>query len=172
MGGRLLFIDTETTGFPRNDWKTCKANIVEIGWVLTDRNGEILKEYYTLIKPVGFRTTDNKIAYSKHKIKQSQAVREGRPITEVLGLFLDAVDECDTIIGHNVVFDLKIIKNMLNKKGISAEIERDIKCTCKMGKRMSLANLYKSLFDVEMVGSHRVKDDIEACRKCYFKMIQ
>jgi hypothetical protein len=57
---------------------------------------------------------------------------------------------------------------MLNKKGIVAEIERDIKCTCKMGKRMSLANLYKSLFGMDMVGNHRVKDDIEATRKCYF----
>lgn len=167
---KLLFIDTETTGFPRNDWKACKTNIVEIGWILTDNFGKIIKEYYTLIKPVGFKTTDNWISYKTHKIKQSEAMKYGKPICDVLNLFLDAVDECDVIVGHNVAFDLKIINNMLNKKGIVAEISRDVKCTCKMSKRMSLGNLYKKLFGVEMASSHRVKDDILATMKCYFKL--
>ena len=161
-----MFIDTETTGFPRKDYRLCRCNIVEIGWAITNSAGIILEEYYTCIKPVGFYISRK----SCHGIKHAYAMRYGKPIVETLHKFLDAVDSVDVIVGHNIQFDLRVINNMLLKKGIDAVIDKEIQCTYKMSRK-KLSVLYKELFDKDF-DAHRVKEDIMATLKCWQKLNQ
>ena len=171
MGGldnKYLIIDTETTGFPMNDWKACSAHIVEIGWMVTDNVGVVLEEYYTLIKPIGFNTQKNWKAFKQHKIRQSEAMMYGKPIKDVLEKFLDVIDRIDVIVGHNIAFDLKIIGNMLKKNGINAVIDKAIRCTYYMSRK-KVSVLYEELFGKSFL-SHRVRGDIFATKECFFKL--
>lgn len=163
MGGnkKYLFIDTETTGFPRKDWKICKCNIVEIGWIITNSKLEILEEYYTLIKPVGFYIGRKSI----HGIKHSHAMKYGKGIYETLEKLIDVIDRIDVIVGHNVAFDLRVIGNMMLKLDFNVIIDREIKCTYKMTrKKLSLA--YQDITGKQLKG-HRVKEDIMATRRIF-----
>lgn len=168
LGGLILFIDTETTGFPHKDWRYCPHHIVEFGWILTDSNCVVLEEYYSCVQPRGYNIEKYKRSFAKHKIKQSEA-RRGQSIKVILNKFLDVVEKCSIIVGHNVSFDLRMIQNELNKNGITAIIEREIRDTYKMS-RLSLSNLYEKLFG-ETFDGHRVKEDIVATKKCYEKLI-
>lgn len=160
---RKLFIDTETTGFPKLDWKNCTVEIVEIGWLLCDEAGSLLEEYSTLIKPVG------KIpfySFRVHGISTNYAKQNGKPVKQVLKQFLDVVKRADLVIGHNVSFDVRVINNVLRRNGFD-----DLKCetydTIKMSGKMKLGDWYLKTFGKKLVG-HRVEADVRAVYDCYF----
>jgi DNA polymerase III epsilon subunit-like protein len=159
---RILFLDTETTGFPRKDWQVCPIEIVEIGWIVTDSVGTRLDEFFTLVKPVG------KIpwySYKVHGITTRHAKRNGKEIKDVLKKLVAAVSTVDLIIGHNIAFDMRVINNQLQKNRMSV-IDKKTKCTWKMSKK-KLGDWYFDLFGETFTG-HRVKKDAEALVRCYF----
>lgn len=168
MGGskKYMFFDTETTGFPSADVSKCTANIIEIGWLITDCYGTELEMFSTLIKPCGWNTQKNWHSFKNHKIKQIDAIRFGKSITEVLQMFRDKLKEVDIIVGHNIQFDLRMIKNEAIKNKMEFAITNETQCTYKMSRK-KLSVLYYDLFK-KVLHAHRVANDILATKKCFF----
>src|SRR5690606_21334009 len=125
---KLLFFDTETTGLPKS-WSAPLSNLsnwprmVQIAWILFDEEGGQLSADDHIILPVGYKIPS---AVARiHGITQQRAEAEGIDLKFVLESFLDALETADTVVGHNISFDVKIIgaellrnklPNLLEKK--------------------------------------------------------
>src|SRR5262249_4256634 len=82
-----LFLDTETTGVPR-DWNAPAfdlANwprVVQLGWLQCDRQGKPQKSCQYLIKPVGFKIPADVVRI--HGITTERALNEGVDLSVAL----------------------------------------------------------------------------------------
>lgn len=108
----LLFFDTETTGLPRN-WKAPVTDInnwprlVQIAFLLYDREGNRISEKCYIIKPDGYQIP----AYAAriHGITTNRALCEGKDLRSVLEEFREAAESSKYLVAHNISFDEKII---------------------------------------------------------------
>lgn len=183
---QILFFDTEATGLPDDydEPTTNTANwprLVQLSWIVTNENGEKLKEHDFIIYPDGF--TISKSAIDLHGITLEKAYEKGRPLKEVLSLFMNDFHSAKYVVGHNVAFDKKIIGAELIRMG-----EKDIMeekqsfCTmllstnyCRIPgyygyKYPKLQELYKKLFSVNFDGDHNSLADVKATAKCFWEM--
>ena len=186
-----LFFDTETTGLPinynapssdTNNW----PRLVQLAWILTDQNGNRLKNIGIgnyIIKPDGFVIPP--AASNVHGITTQKVQKEGVALEVVIELFLSCFDKASYVVGHNVAFDKKIIGAELVRLGMNDIM--DIKtsfCTmlssidfCKIPsynglgyKYPKLQELYKKLFGCEFDDAHNAMCDIEATEKCFWEL--
>lgn len=106
-----LFLDTESTGLPKNykapisdveNW----PRLVQLGYILFD-NGQILYSNEFIIKPNGFEIPIE--ASNIHKITTERALAEGSDLIGVLDDLQYWANQCNTVIGHNVAFDVNVI---------------------------------------------------------------
>lgn len=143
-----LFFDTETNGFPP------KARMTQLGFILTDEFGNIIKEYQSIIKPDGWiikdvkwylnneikdtqkATMDNAIKkggfFTDNNISTERCEKEGIPVFGPLREFQEALKLCKYKIAHNINFDNKIISKEIDLAGITPELFRFKKSYCTM----------------------------------------
>lgn len=188
----ILFFDTETTGVPKNykapvtdleNW----PRLVQLGYIVYDvlDRGEV-SEYTSaefIVRPDGFVISPE---VSKiHGVTQEKALTEGESLGMVLEAFGGWVNACDTLVGHNLSFDLHIIGAELIRAGYAdpfvgkAQYDTMLKSVdfCKMPggyggkyKWPKLKELYKVLFNEELAQTHTALDDIRQTAKCYFEL--
>lgn len=192
-----LFIDTETTGLPIND-KVAYTNIdnwpylVQIALIIEDDNYGILAKRNIILKPNGYSIPESSTRI--HGISNAQAVNEGEDRKRVI-CFLDTVlYNSDIIIGHNVAFDLNVVKaEIIRVKGIENVLflkkEANIIDTMKLGvnicnisnlsfysrqsqpyKYPKLDELYYKLFNKHFDNQHDAMSDIQATYDCYYEL--
>jgi DNA polymerase III epsilon subunit-like protein len=188
----LLFFDTETTGVPQNYLAplTDFANwprLVQIGWIeyeLEEAAWHEIRAEELIVKPDGFEIPDS--VSQIHHITTEIARLRGYPLQGVLGDFVERVKVADTIIGHNLLYDLQIIGAELCRckmTPINQLLEGKTKiCTmrastefCKLPggrpyKFPKLNELYSALFHEEMGEAHNALVDIQNTAKCYFEL--
>ena len=183
---QILFFDTEATGLPDDydEPTTNTANwprIVQLSWIVTNEKGEKLKEQDFVIYPDGF--TISKSAIDLHGITLEKAYANGKPIKEVISLFLEDFYQAKYIVGHNVAFDKKIIGAELVRMGQEDVMEeKQSFCTmllstnyCRIPgyygyKYPKLQELYRKLFGVTFDGVHNSFTDVNATVKCFWEM--
>lgn len=192
-----LFIDTETTGLPLNDnlpytdlrnW----PYLVQVALIIEDDNYGILAKRNIILKPDGYTIPES--ATKIHGISNERAVKNGEDRDKVIS-FLDlALYKSDIIIGHNVSFDLNVIKSeIIRIKGIENALFEKKKHividTMKMGRnickipnlsfhtRLSLPNkypkldeLYYKLFNKHFNNQHDAMADVQAAYDCYYEL--
>lgn len=187
---KIIFFDTETTGVPRDyqapvtqshNW----PRLVQLGWIVADTNGGIIKERNCIIRPSGFRIPQD--AIEVHGITNQKALREGHHLRIVLDEFLEDLQNAERIIGHNISFDQHIIGAELYRLGYSYTLLFSFPVTCTMHsstnyckipstrygyKWPSLQELHTKLFGHAFSGAHDAMSDIIITQKCYFKLIQ
>lgn len=104
---KILFIDVETSGLPRNyrlpyNFITNWPRVVQIAWKLgTDKD---VTSY--MIKPdfpESFQSVDI------HGITKEQAMADGRPMQDVLQELLEVLKDVDVVCAHNIQFDMNVI---------------------------------------------------------------
>lgn len=192
-----LFIDTETTGLPLNnnlpytDLKNWPY-LVQVALIIEDDNYGILAKRNIILKPNGYTIPES--ATKIHGISNERAVKNGEDRDKVIS-FLDlALYKSDIIIGHNVSFDLNVIKSeIIRTKGIENALFKKKKHividTMKMGRnickipnlsfhtRLSLPNkypkldeLYYKLFNKHFNNQHDVMADVQAVYDCYYEL--
>ncbi len=129
----FLFFDTETTGLPKN-WKASYKDmnnwprIVQIAWIFADINGSIIEQKNYIIKPNGFSIPEE--ALKVHKISTQKALQQGQELDFVLNQFNDCVNKSDTIIAHNLSFDLNVIASEMFRSNIDSDImDKEQICT-------------------------------------------
>ena len=184
----ILFLDTETSGLPETlgfnkyyDYKESlrykNSRLIELGYTLYNNDNLINKTSF-IIKPDQFVINNSYI----HGITHEIALTEGITIDQVLENFYNVLKTINIIIGHNITFDLQIIKSecyRFNRNDIINEInKKDIICTMIMGKTKlklvkypKLIELYYHLFKINVKQNHRSLDDCDLCSKCYFKLL-
>lgn len=192
-----LFIDTETTGLSLNDnlpYTDLKnwPYLVQVALIIEDDNYGILAKRNIILKPDGYTIPES--ATKIHGISNEIAVKNGEDRDKVIS-FLDlALYKSDIIIGHNVSFDLNVIKSeIIRIKGIENALFKKKKHividTMKMGRnickipnlsfhtRLSLPNkypkldeLYYKLFNKHFNNQHDAMADVQAAYDCYYEL--
>lgn len=182
----LLFFDTETTGLPKN-WKapiTDSANwprLVQIAWLVFKENGDRIDSNNFIIKPEGFSIPVD--AARVHGITNSIALDKGVELIKVLNLFNQDINKVNTIVAHNLSFDLNVIGAEMFRKKINTDINyKQSICTmeastnyCKIPgnygfKWPKLSELHVKLFGIDFKEAHNASVDIEATTKCFWKL--
>lgn len=165
---RIVF-DTETTGLGTTD------RLVSIAWRKFDRSYNTIEKKHYIVKPLDFVITNSYF----HGITQEHALVVGEPVGVILDHFKNALLDCDTIIAHNISFDMRFVMNEYRKIHHTDFVFPNAVDTCPMGKkymkmagrkRPSLGMLYSYLFEREMDGSHTADGDVDACFECYREM--
>ena len=191
MQGSIMFFDIETTGTPRNykapisdsyNW----PRLVQLAWIMADKNGNVLKKKSLIIRPSGFTIPAD--AAAVHGITTKKAEREGVLLHDVLDEFETDLSFAGQIVGHNIDFDQHIVGAELYRLGMDSGILMDKPCICTMKsstdfcaipnpnpyfggyKWPSLQELYKRLFGQEFEDAHDALADITATKECYFEL--
>lgn len=181
-----LFFDTETTGLPKN-WKAPVTDLdnwprlIQIAWVLYDKEGNMLEEKSHIVKPEGFEIP--KVASDIHGITTEKALAEGRPLIDVLKEFNQVAGRAQNLVAHNMSYDIMIVHAELLRNKLPCDIEKKVKtCTkesstnfCKIDgpygfKWPKLNELYMKLFNEELKDAHDALVDVKATAKCFWEM--
>lgn len=116
----IIVVDTETTGFPGSEW----AEVIEIGAVVIDRDGDERDTFECLIHPV---VMDWRIdaALKVNHLTRDMLTRMGLPPDEARALFGKWVREMGTpfITAYNVPFDRAMLDRGQYAEGLRW-------CTC------------------------------------------
>lgn len=191
LQGSTLFFDTETTGVPKfynapvsnsNNW----PRLVQLAWLMTDKEGKVIKQKSVIIKPEGFSIPQD--AASVHGITTERAQREGLPLRDVLEEFTTDLSFAAQVVGHNIDFDRHIVGAELYRLDMDYNdimIKPSI-CTMKSStdfcaipspnsyyggyKWPSLQELYRKLFNRDFVDAHDALADITATKECFFEL--
>lgn len=181
-----LFFDTETTGIPRNykapvtdlnNW----PRLVQISWILQDKDARTLAKDCFIIKPVGFSIP---IESTKiHGITTDYAHRNGVDLLIALNHFSSHIDAAQYLIAHNISYDQNIVgseflrNNMKNKittkKLLCTMVSSVNHCAIKGPygyKWPKLTELHEKLFNTSFTGAHDAAADITATSKCFWEM--
>jgi DNA polymerase-3 subunit epsilon len=182
-----LFFDTETTGLPRN-WNAPVSDLsnwprlVQIAWLLYDRDGKKISGKDHIIRPHGFTIPQE--AARIHGITTERAISEGVSLKEALEDFSLALEGVSCLVAHNIRFDEKIVGAEFLREGIENKLSRTDKiCTmaetthyCKLPgnygdyKWPKLSELYFTLFNDKFEEAHNAAVDIKACAECFWEL--
>ena len=175
---KVIVFDTETTGLSKND------HIVSICWIVYN-NGEETYRYSCIIKPLDY--TIPQVAINIHGITNEIANAKGVDILYILHMFNESLGGVDMVIGHNLSFDIRMIKQEMVRHSVKMNTVKFQSCTMKMGKPITniqsfnkngkpyvknpkLIELYQYIFGKGFDGQHNAIEDTIACARCYFNM--
>lgn len=193
----MYFIfDTETLGLPvfntegfyrfpsfKHLRKYDTARLMSISWILAEEDGTFVKQAYHIIRPLDFIIDNDSKAVEIHGITREIAEEQGVPWHTVYDEFIEDLRKCDTMVAHNIQFDVSIMLSEMyryNKQdGITTMLRKNRLCTMKMGavameqtKKPKLGDLYKHLHQEEMENAHDASYDTSACHKCLVAMLK
>lgn len=191
-----LIFDTETTGLPvfnetgfyrfpnyKHLNKYNPARLVSISWILANDKMELVKHVYHVIRPLDFTIDNSSKAVEIHGITSEIAEEQGVPWHTMYDEFIQDLNQCHTIVAHNIQFDVSIMLSEMyryNKEnGIATFIEKNRMCTMKMGKAAmnqtkspKLSALYEYLYNKPLENAHNASYDTLYCYKSFAKMMQ
>ena len=131
---RVMVFDTETTGLPQTkilnpDTFDLWPHIVQFSYILFDLSDNDIvrtKDYIVkLPKSISIPEESTNI----HGITNQMSIKKGEPIERLLKEFFYYLREVDLIIGHNINFDIDMVKVELlriihNKSVSNRELKR------------------------------------------------
>lgn len=180
-----VVVDVETTGLIEDkSLRPTKNNldnfprIVEIAWAVFSRKGELISEACYLIKQSSPIPKD---AIKIHGIKDSDCEKEGCEIGVVLQNLSQEVAGCLRIVGHNIMFDKRVIESEFVRAGFPHPFKGMTKYDTlqmarqhfKMGGYPTLGEVYKKLMGEEALKkftSHRASDDVAMTSNIFFNL--
>jgi DNA polymerase III subunit epsilon len=181
-----LFVDTETTGVPR-DFSASPAatknwpRIVQVAWIFASDSDSSGATIVRIIKPAGFVIPRD--ATEIHGITNQRALAEGVDLRGVLDEISTVAQHAAILIAHNVSFDASVIQSEFIRAGLPDPLARlKHRCTMKEStnycrlpgpyghKWPKLPELHRKLFGAGFDGSHDAGSDCSACMKCYFRL--
>ena len=178
-----IVFDTETTGLPKmrnnppaenNLWAYDTARILQLSWACYDMDGNLTKEIDNhYIKPEGYKVGATEI----HGITEEIA-NGGEKFETVMQLFRNDFAKAICLIGHNVTFDVNIIKSELIRRS-KTEMLAEFKMPKKICTMLSLTDyvgiktktgktkypkqceLYEHVLGRKMLDAHNAKSDVK-----------
>jgi DNA polymerase-3 subunit alpha len=196
----FMVLDTESNGLPKffdsDPYKSeDRPEIIQMAWQLYNDDFELIKEKSLLIKPSKKIIWDeqalNLTGLSKEKLE-----KEGINIKDAMEHFFYDLSASSVVIGHNIEYDLKIIKAEIARNNIDlvAWVPPDnkiiidfdkLKTFCTMKNTMefvgirssnefkypSLNELYQRLFIRKLTNSHNAISDVKATAECFKELV-
>lgn len=179
----ILFFDTETTGLPlftepSDDPR--QPHIVQLAAELCTPDGEVVDTYQTIVN-IGEPISEEMTAI--HGITTEKMEAEGIPPKQMLSDFFALVDRADEVVGHNVSFDLRMVRIQSARHfGEKWECPKPTFCTRTEAKdivkspaktrgkfkKPNLTETVKHFFGEDLDGAHNAMVDTTACRRVYF----
>ena len=175
-------IDTETTGLPTSRANPTSANIssydtcrmLSFAVVEFDENHKEVSAQEFIIYPDNFEVAATEI----HGITAEHAKEVGVKFEEVYNIICGIVtlseDSKSMFVGHNIDFDLKVIRAELVRRELDLSILEKVEpvCTLVLYRRqflkfIKLGILYKQLFNKELEGAHGALADARAAGEVY-----
>ncbi len=184
VGPFYLFFDTETTGLPQNykapyddldNW----PRIVQLAWVLTDSQQEIIEQKSLIIKPDGFSIPAASSAV--HGITDAKANELGIPLVEALNFLNEPLmSQTPILVAHNIDFDTNVLGAEFLRANLTSNF-MDLERICTMKSSVAfcdlnnrkfpkLTELHLRLFGEDFSGAHDALVDVLACSRCFFAL--
>ena len=166
----MLFFDTETTGLtvPYCSNLEFQPRIIEIAIVRTDEDLNEIENFESFVDPeMAIPAIITKITgITEEHVKGKPKIKEILP--DIRRMF----ESDDSICGHNLRFDLHLIKHELRRCNEEIKIPKNLVCTVTSsmhlnGYRMKLENLYKQLLEKEAHQEHRALGDVRILIEAY-----
>ena len=180
----FAIIDVETTGLIKYDETPTKKSIqdspdnfpriVQIAWITLSRKYEIVQQkdfYIKQTQPIPFD------AIKIHKITDEICEKEGCELETILKEFSNDISRCDYYVGHNVMFDKRVIE----AECIRSEVSKPFKYmkkydTMLMGReimgrrRFKLKEMGLKFFgkkQMKQYSLHTAVDDVAITTACF-----
>jgi|LauGreSuBDMM15SN_2_FD.fasta_scaffold01260_5 DNA polymerase III epsilon subunit-like protein len=112
---RVIVFDTETTGLPQSkiinpDTLTSWPHIVQFSYVVYDvSNNDIPISFDKVVKLTDGITIPEDSTLI-HGITNEMSIKTGFPIYEILDKFFHSLKNADMLVGHNISFDINMVK--------------------------------------------------------------
>ena len=166
-----MVLDTETTGFYDYD------RVLQLSYILFN-DVQTLKtfDHYVKIHP-SIKIRNSEI----HGITNEICKTQGIPISEVLEMFCYDLEITKALIGHNLQFDIRMLKSEFNRLTLDCDVMTciPIEDTMHLGKLkypkgtpMKLGNLHRLEFNKEMENAHNALYDVIATMNIYKNLIK
>jgi DNA polymerase III epsilon subunit-like protein len=196
---RFLVFDTETTGLPQSKFISPSTlyqwpHIVQFSYVIYDSslNDIVESKDYVIKVPKSILISEESTKI--HGITNEISVKSGIRINEALNEFFYYLRGVDRIIGHNIEFDLNMIKvellRIINNDTITSEQlkiykydlhyltnYKNISCTLKDSIKFCNIQLldkngkpYLKLFNKSPSNLHNSFNDILVTLRCFMKL--
>lgn len=174
----FIAIDTETTGLPTSRAKPTNQNLahyepcrmVSIAVVEFNSLGKEVDNWHTIIYPDNFKVDATHV----HGITQEQAEKEGSHFLDIYHIIVGMLYMCPNVVGHNLQFDLNVIRAEMIRRGLDDCVMESINpiCTLKLYRQIflkpiKLGVLYKGLFQKDLDGAHDALNDARAAGEVY-----
>lgn len=177
---KYLFIDTETTGLLLDDSFSIDTinnwpRLVSVAYILCD-DCKIVRENYSIIKPNGFIIPPE--STKVHGITSAEAISKGRVLSEVLDEIKGVINECDYIVGHNIIFDINVLNAEFYRYNMTLPVSlKPYYCTMQLAKGYcglsntkypTLEELYTILKGDTISNAHNAQTDAQASMECFW----
>ena len=184
MSDYLLFVDTETSGWPK-DWHqpySAEGNwpyVVQVAWTIYTSDGEAVKTENHFISNDDFSISPT--SQQIHGITREFLLREGLGRETVFQILADDLQQYQPlVIGYFTQLDYHMISAEFYRSGIkSCLAELPIFCVMKavsayayfpQKKYLSLDRLYEKLFHKPLLKHHNALADTQATAQCFFEL--
>jgi DNA polymerase-3 subunit epsilon len=188
----ILVLDFETTGLPNYQIPSddpSQPYAIQLGMIVADYEGNVLKERNLFIKPDGWTISDEITKLTG--ITQEMCEKNGVPIKEAIAEMLKLSEDVDHIVAHNASFDKRIARICMKRLGMhdSMLLWKDDNrhyCTMTNGKEVckipatntrwgkykspKLEELFFCYFGEKPEVSHDAIADVRATLQCFLKM--
>lgn len=173
----IVVFDTETTGLdgPSPTKIESQPYIIEFYGVRLTKDFKFVNEVESLIKPP--------IPISEEITKitgiDDEKVKDSPTFIEVYDDIHNLFHGCKYVVGHNVGFDLRLLKYDLFRYDLEFKFPwpKNHICTIEASyhyenKRQRLQQLHVLLFGNEFTEAHRAKNDVEATTRCFMELVK
>lgn len=190
-----LFFDTETSNLP--EWKLpsddpSQPHLLQLACILAENDGTEIECFETLVKPYPGCVIGEE-AFNAHGISHSKAMNEGIDGKEASDRFFAMAFKADLIIGHNVRFDIRIMRiHSARSNGFKWDAPAPTYCTMRAAspivnlpptpkmiaagfnkpKVPNLGECIRFFFNEELDGAHDALVDVRACKRVYHAINQ
>ena len=134
---RFLVFDTETTGLPTTKFITPTTlhlwpHIVQFSSLIYDTSLNAIVDTKNYIVTIPDDMVISESSTAIHGITTDMSIHSGNNIDDIIASFISDIKTVDKIIGHNVAFDLNMIKVALMRKihceATSEKKKKALKC--------------------------------------------
>lgn len=117
---RIVVFDTETTGFAKTSLMTPESlplwpHIVQFSYAVYDDKWHDVIETRDFIVRVPDEVTIPEVCVSIHGITKERSLAEGVSLWSVFQEFFRKVEQADLVVGHNLQFDVNVVKAELRR---------------------------------------------------------
>ena len=184
----ILVLDTETTGLIRDYSSPDAPHLAAIAACIYNTNARRVQSSLNfMIQPSGWDMPPE--AEAVNNLSTDHLVEYGVPLNIALDAFMAFISPAQLVVGHNVIFDVKMIASALYRldqlNALDEWMQFDTYCTMEKSKPIvqaktatgrlknpKLTEAYEFMFDKVLERAHSANADVIATLELYLALQQ